>query len=222
MAGWGMYNQNFGVNQVLEHPYILMVGWKWIGEKEFGCFTNWDMSQEEMLWRTLELIKTADAVVSKNGIKFDIPWIRTELLKHKMPPLPKLTHIDLEKVARGYFRFHSNKLEYILEYLGFEGKMKHEGFDMWNKVMAGDPKAQNLMVRYCIRDVKQTEKLYIFMRPFIENHPAIRAVGAEGCKKCGSKHTKKDGFRYTACYKIQEHQCLDCYGYFSGQKKKVA
>jgi uncharacterized protein YprB with RNaseH-like and TPR domain len=221
MAGWGMFKQNFGVEQVFEWPYILMIGLKWVG-KPAEVLTNWDMSQEEMLQRTLDAIKGADGVISKNGAKFDIPWIRTELLKHRMQPLPQLTHIDLEKAARAYFRFHSNKLDYILRYLGLGSKVEHEGFPLWRKVMAGNEAARKRMVRYCKGDLIGTEKLYKEMRPHIENHPAIRAVGSEGCTKCNSKHTKKDGFRYTKCFRIQQHQCLDCHGYFSGKKVKVA
>jgi uncharacterized protein YprB with RNaseH-like and TPR domain len=222
MWGWGMFKQNFGVEQVKSHPYILCVGYKWVGDKTAHCLTNWEMSQEEMLRKTLDLIKSADAIVSKNGAKFDIPWIRTELLKYKMEPLPQLTHIDLEKAARAYFRFHSNKLDYILRYLGLGSKVEHEGFGLWRKVMDGNEAARKRMVRYCKGDIIGTERLYKEMRPHIENHPAIRAVGATGCTKCGSKHTKKDGFRYTKCFRIQQHQCLDCFGYFSGKKEKVA
>lgn len=222
MWGWGMYNQNFGVNQVKEHPYILCVGYKWVGEKETFCLNSWEMTQEEMLQRTLDLIKEADAIVSKNGIKFDIPWIRTELLRYKMAPLPPLTHIDLEKAARGYFRFHCNKLEYILQYLGFGGKLEHEGFGLWRKVQAGHAPSRRKMERYCKHDVRQTARLYLEMRPHIENHPALRALGSEACPKCQSKDTKKDGIRRTKCYHIQTHQCNSCGGYFSGKMKKVA
>lgn len=216
-----MFKQSFGVEQIKEYPYILMVGYKWMGEKS-EVLTNWEMSQEEMLTRVTELIKEADAIVSKNGARFDIPWIRTEVLRYKLPPLANVTHIDLEKAARAYFRFHSNKLEYILRYLGIGKKVEHEGFPMWRKVMEGSEVARRKMVRYCKGDLIGTEKLYLQMRPHILNHPAIRAVGATGCTKCGSKHTKKDGFRYTQCYQVQQHQCLDCHGYFSGKKVKVA
>lgn len=220
--GWGMYKQNFGVNQIEEHPYILCVGYKWVGEKETHCLTNWDMSQEEMLFRTLALLEEADGVISKNGQKFDIPWIRTELLKHKIGVMPKLTHIDLEKAARAYFRFHSNKLDYILQYLGFEGKLEHEGFGLWRKVAAGCEKARAKMVRYCKRDVKQTELLYKEFGPHIENHPAIRALGSKACVFCHSLKTQKRGPRFTACFKIQRHQCTDCHKWFDGKREKVA
>lgn len=224
MWGWGMYNQNFGVSQVEEHPYIICVGYKWVGEGSAHCLCNWEISQEEMLLKILDLINEADAVVSKNGVKFDIPWIRTELLKHGMKPIRPLTHIDLEKVAKKYFRFHSNKLEYILQYLGMGGKLEHEGWPLWRKVKAGHEPSQKKMRRYCMMDVTQTEKLYFRFLPHIEDHPALRAVGAEGCTKCGSKNTKKDGFRYTKMFKIQCHQCLNpgCHGYFSGKRVKVA
>lgn len=222
MWGWGMYNQNFGVNQVEEHPYIICVGYKWVGDKQARCLTNWEMSQEEMLVKVLELIKECDGIISKNGVRFDIPWIRTELLKHNMPPMPEKTHIDLEKVGKKYFRFHCNKLDYILQYLDMGSKLEHEGFSLWRKVKAGHGPSKIKMVKYCITDVDQTEKLYLRMRPHIANHPALRAVSTEGCTKCGSKHTKKDGLRYSKCFVTQEHQCLDCGGYFSGKKTKVA
>lgn len=222
MWGWGMFKQNFGVEQVKADPYILCVGYKWVGDKKTHCLTNWEMTQKEMLTKTLELLEECDAVLSKNGIRFDIPWIRTEMLKHKVGVLPKLTHIDLEKAARAYFRFHSNKLEYIVQYLGVGKKVEHEGFGLWRKVMAGDPRARNRMVTYCKGDVIITEKLYNEMGPHIENHPAIRALGSCACVFCHSKKTQKRGLRYTACFSIQRHQCLDCRKWFDGKRTKVA
>lgn len=224
MWGWGMFKQNFGVDQIKEFPYILCIGAKWVGEPECIMFSIWEHGAEGMLNRLLDLIEQSDAVVSKNGIKFDIPWIRTELLKLKMRPLPNLTHIDLERAARAYFRFHSNKLDFIGKYLEEGGKVEHEGFKLWRKVMEGDEKARRRMLNYCAGDLKLTERIYKRMRPHIENHPAIRAVGAEGCPKCGSKKTQKRGVRYTACFEIQRHQCCNpkCRGWFSGKRKKVA
>lgn len=217
-----MFKQNFGVDQVKADPYILCIGYKWVGEKKTHCLTGWDMSQKEMLTKTLELLEEADGVISKNGIRFDIPWIRTELLKYELPPMPKLTHIDLEKAARAYFRFLSNKLDYIVQYLGIGKKVDHEGFPLWVKVMAGNKTARKQMVAYCKGDLIITEGLYKRMGPHIENHPAIRAFGAMACTFCHSKKTQKRGPRYTACFKIQRHSCNDCGKWFDGKKEKVA
>jgi len=220
--GWGMFKQNFGVEQVKAHPYILCVGYKWVGERRTYCLRGWELGQREMLRQTLALLEECDAAVSKNGSRFDIPWIRTELLKYKIGVLPKLTHIDLEKAARAYFRFLSNKLDYIVQYLDIGKKVEHEGFPLWRKVMEGSREARRRMVEYCKGDVVVTEKLYIEMGPHIENHPAIRAVGSHACVFCHSKKTQKRGPRYTACFKIQRHQCLDCRKWFDGTKEKVA
>lgn len=222
MWGWGMYNQNFGVNQIKEFPYILCVGAQWLGEKKVMMFSKWEHGEVGMLEAIHRLLTEADLVVGKNSTKFDLPWIRTELLKHKIGPFPLVTHVDLEKTARGKFRFHSNKLEYILEYLGLGGKMEHEGFGMWRKVMEGDRAARRRMMKYCAIDVRQTGELYLEMRPFIDDHPAFRAIGSHACQACGSTHTKKNGFRYTACYEIQRYKCKNCGREFQGERKKVA
>ena len=219
---WGMYNQNHSVDQVKEHPYILCIGAQWLGDKEVITYSKWEHGTVPMLLNLHELFTQADLVIGKNSTKFDLPWIRMEMLKHLGMPFPPLTHVDLEKVARGKFRFLSNKLEYILQYLEMGGKMKHDGFDMWVEVMDGNKKAQAAMLKYCAQDVRQTGKLYERMRPFIEDHPAFRAIGTEACQKCGSHHVQKRGKRHTACYEIQRYECQKCGGWFQGQRKKVA
>jgi hypothetical protein len=220
--GWGMFNQNFGVEQVKAHPYILCVGYQWLGEGKPECLTLWDNGAQGMLHAVRDLLQAADVVVGKNSERFDYPWLNTEFLLHKVPPHRPVTHIDLQKTFKAQFRFLSNKLEYALQYLGMGGKVEHEGFKLWKKVMEGDPVARRKMVRYCKGDVRKTGSLYLRMRPWIKNHPAMRSLGTEACPKCLSRNTKKDGIRRTACFHIQQHQCNDCGGYFSGKKTKVA
>ncbi|HEY6019555.1 MAG TPA: ribonuclease H-like domain-containing protein [Candidatus Paceibacterota bacterium] len=225
LYGWGMYNQNFGVEQVKEHPFILMIGYKWVGSKESHCLVPLRLGDnEDMLREITEKIIEADAIVTKNGIRFDIPWINAELARFDLPPLPQVTHIDLEKVARAKFRFFCNKLDYIGQYLGLGKKVEHEGFALWRKVLAGDKKAKDRMVTYCIGDLTLTEKIYKRMLPHIHDHPILRAIGAEVCPTCHSKHTQRRGKRYTRYFEIQRHQCMNrkCGAWFSGHRKKVA
>lgn len=220
--GWGMFKQNFGVEQVKAHPYILCVGYQWLGEGRPECLTLWEDGREAMLWAVRDLLQAADVVVGKNSIQFDYAWLNTEFLKYKIPPHRPVTHIDLQKTFKAQFRFLSNKLEYALQYLDMGGKVEHEGFKLWRRVMEGDEGARRRMVRYCIGDVRKTGQLYMRMRPWISNHPAMRSLGTEACPICTSRRTKKDGIRRTKCFHIQQHQCLDCGAYFSGKRTKVA
>jgi DNA polymerase elongation subunit (family B) len=222
LYGWQMFNANFGVEQVKKHPYILCVGYQWLGEGRPECVTVWDNGPKAMLLAVRDLLQEADVVVGKNSERFDYPWLNTEFLKYNIPPHRPVTHIDLQKTFKAQFRFLSNKLEYALQYLDMGGKVEHEGFKLWRKVIEGDECYRRKMVRYCLGDVRKTGQLYLRMRPWIKNHPAMRALGTEACPKCLSKNTKRDGIRRTACFHIQQHQCNNCGGYFSGKRTKVA
>lgn len=217
-----MHKQSFGVEQVKEAPYILCVGAQWLGERDVMLFSKWEHGTVPMLKAIHKLLTEADMVVGKNSEKFDLAWIRTELAKYKIGPFPMVTHVDLEQVVRGKFRFHSNKLEYIVQYLDIGRKVEHEGFGLWRKVMEGDTNAEKRMGKYCIGDVRVTGKLYLRLRPFIENHPAFRAIGSHSCQACGSSHTHRRGKRFTACYEIQRYECQNCGRWFQGERKKVA
>ena len=169
--GWGMFKQNFGVNQVKADPYILCVGAQWLGDKDVMMFSKWEHGTLGMLQAISDLITEADMIIGKNSEKFDVPWLTTEFTKHGVELPPPTTHLDLEKTARKHFRFLSNKLEYIVEYLGVGKKMDTGGFELWRDVMDGVESARRKMLRYCARDVKITGKLYLKMRRAIPNHP---------------------------------------------------
>ena len=68
-----MFKQNFGVEQVKEHPYILCVGYQWLGEGPAEALTKWELGEEVMLRRTHSLLQMADVVVGKNSARFDLP-----------------------------------------------------------------------------------------------------------------------------------------------------
>lgn len=221
---WRMFKQNISIDANVDPGGILMVGLQWADQRRVDVLTEWDLGEEEMLRQVHERIMEADAVVTKNGTSFDIPHLKTWFLKYKMDPLPALTHIDLEKVARYNFNFLSNKLDFIGQFLEEGKKVEHEGFKLWTKVMDGDENARRRMARYCAQDVRLTTRLYKRMKGWISDHPTMRAIGSEACPTCESTKTQKRGYRYTRHFKIARHQCLnpECRGWFSGKRTKVA
>lgn len=221
---WRMFKENISVDQNIDPGGILCVGYQWLGEQEVYTLAEWELGEEEMLRKTHALIMEADAIVGKNSIRFDLPHLQTWFLKYDLDPLPRLTHIDLEKAARYKFKFLSNKLDFITQFLGIGSKLDHEGFNLWKKVMEGDEQARHTMLEYCAHDVRITTELYERMKGWITDHPAVRAVGRMACPTCGEHKTQSRGKRYTACFEIERYQCTNptCRRWFDGKRTKVA
>src|SRR6185503_1772817 len=94
--------------------------------------------------------------------------------------------IDLKLAVAKRFKFTSNKLQFVSEVLGLEGKEEHEGFPLWSKVMAGDTDAQRRMESYNKRDVELLTEVYEVLLPWIPGHPHRSLYsGLGGCPDCG-------------------------------------
>lgn len=218
---WRAYGeQNIGVEQLIDSGGIICVGAKWLGESEVFLYSEWEHGQVGMLTEIHKLMSFADAVVTYNGDKFDLPKLQGEFMLAELGPTPPCTSIDVIKSVRK-FGFFMNKLAFIGPFLKLGGKIKHEGFSLWTKVMAGDPGAQKRMAKYCKQDVKLLEKLYLKIRPFIRNHPHMGKVGANECGACGSHNVHSKGTRRTRAYKIQRLHCQSCGSWFDGTRKKI-
>lgn len=218
---WGMYKVNIGVEQNIEPGHMLCFAAKWLGKPEVISYSLWEHGLEGMLKAARDLIEEADAIVTKNGEKFDLPTLNNELAKANIPPPPPTTHIDLEKVARKNFRFLCNKLEFIAQYFGVGKKVQHEGFPLWRKCLEGHEPSQRKMVRYCKGDVRVTERVYKKMRAFMPNHPHMGFTPKKQCGACGSHHVHVSKWRRTRTMRIQQLHCQSCGSYFDGIRQKV-
>jgi predicted PolB exonuclease-like 3'-5' exonuclease len=157
---WGIWQQNVGINQLMESSYVLCWAAKWLGEEEVMFDSVHVSKPKKMLKKIHDLISEADAVIHYNGTKFDMPTLNKEFLLHDMNPPAPYKQIDLLKQVRSQFRFPSNKLDYVAQRLGLGSKTSHEGHELWVKCMAGDKDAWKRMEEYNIQDVVLLEKLY--------------------------------------------------------------
>lgn len=215
---WRAYDENVGYEQVIEPGGMICFAAKWEGEKEVEFYSTWTHSQHEMIAAAHRLLSEADAVVTFNGDKFDLPKLQGEFILDGLGPTPPIASIDLIKTVRK-FGFFMNRLAFIGPLLRVGAKVKHEGFQLWAKVMDGDPVAQAKMQKYNIQDVVLTEKLYKKVRPFIKNHPQLRA--GDTCPACTSDKTQKRGWRYTRFFRIQRNQCQSCAHWFETTRQKI-
>lgn len=217
---WGIWQQNIGLNQLLESSYTMCYAAKWLGESEIFFDSVFKSDSNSMLSGIHDLIDQADAVIHYNGNKFDMPTLNKEFLLAGLTPPSPVKQIDLLQVAKKQFRFVSNKLDYVSQALGLGKKTEHMGHDLWIQCMANNPKAWALMEEYNINDVILLEKVYYKFRPWIKQHINLSIFNDTDvvCPNCGSKNHQRRGFALTSVSKFQRYQCNECGNWFRGTK----
>lgn len=215
---WRAWDENVGPDQMIDAGGLLCFSAVWGDTKELIFSSEWEDGHDGMVRKLHTLLMEADVLITYNGDRYDIPKAMGEFLLAGLAPPPQPTSIDLMKAVKK-MGFIMNRLAFIGPYLQIGKKIKHEGFPLWTAVMNGDERAQNRMKRYCIQDTKLLLRLYKKIRPFIRNHPRLKA--GEFCPACQSDKTQKRGFRYTRFFQIQRNQCTGCGHWFETTRKKV-
>lgn len=211
---WGLWDQNVGLNQLVETTDMMCFSAKWLGDPETMFFSSHRDGHEQMVMDAWNLLSEADAVVHYNGRSFDIKHMNREFVTAGLGPPQPFKQIDLMLAVKKHFRFPSNKLEYVATALGLAGKEKHEGFDLWKKCLAGDPEAWARMGSYNRRDVTLLEELYARILPWISGLPNATLYGGDGCPSCGSSAVEARGYAYTGVSRFPQFHCRDCGSWF--------
>ncbi len=213
---WGLWQQNVSIGQIVEPSSVICFAAKWYGSKDV-VFSR-DISDA---WALLD---SADAIITWNGDRFDLPHLNREFLDAGLGLPSPYASIDLLKTARRKFKFQSNKLDYVAGQLLGEHKTAHTGFKLWLDCMEEDPKAWKLMEKYNRQDVVLTERLYAKLRPWISSHPNSALYGdgtLDCCPKCNSTKIQKRGFSYTTVSRFQQYQCQNCGAWFRSGVKNL-
>ena len=219
---WGIWQQNVGLNQLLDVTEVLCWAAKWVGEDEIFFDSVHDNDKIGMLSKIWKLMDEADAIVHYNGQKFDVPHLNREFLELDVQPPSPFKQIDLLKTAKSQFRFPSNKLDYIVGVLGIGNKVKHAGHQLWIDCINGSQVAWDKMEEYNKEDVVLTEKLYERFLPWIKGHPNVALHNGDvdelHCPRCGGDHFIRQGYAYTGISKFQQYQCRECNAWFRGRE----
>jgi len=218
---WGLYNQNVGLNQLMESSYVMCWAAKWLGEKEVHFSSMMETTHRKMIKKIYKLLDEADAVIHYNGTKFDIPTLNKEFLLLGLTPPSPYKEIDLLRTSRSKFKFPSNKLDYVAQALGLGEKVKHIGHELWIRCMNKDKQAWDMMKKYNIQDVVLLEKVYEKMLSWIRNHPNQNGYHAGVvCPNCGSSNLIKRGLSCNTNTVYQRLRCKDC-GKWSRSNKQM-
>lgn len=199
---WGIYEQN--AIKVLEDFKILCFAYKWLGESKVHVVAQNDfkgykpgVNEDSAVVRALHgLFEEADVVIAHNGDSFDQKKAQARMIVHGLTPPAPYKQIDTKKVAKRYARFDSNKLDDLARQLGLERKGETGGFETWEGCMAGDNKAWKKMKQYNKQDVTVLEEVYLKLRPWIRNHPAMNLLTNRlgACPTCGEGPLQRRGY----------------------------
>jgi aromatic ring-opening dioxygenase LigB subunit len=216
---WSIWQDKIPLNMVINDWSILSYAAKWVGEDKI--FYNDVRSKkdyendQDLLKEIWKLLDEADIVLTQNGVKFDIPRINTRFLVHGMQPPSSYKHIDTLKLAKKYFNFTSNSLEYMTKLLCKKKKISHEkypGFELWKECLNGNKDAWDHMREYNIADITSLEELYTKLAPW-DNAINFSLYNENTNPTCSCGYTgefKPDGFFYTKTSKFQKYKCPKC------------
>jgi hypothetical protein len=209
------YNLNITPENIIDERKIICISYKWESEEVIHTLT-WDKNQcdKKMLTKFISVANQADELIAHNGDRFDIKWVRTRCIYHRIPMFPNYKTLDTLKKAKSGFNFNSNKLDYIAQYLGVGAKVKHSGFDMWKGVMQNDKTALSEMVHYCEGDIIVLEDVFLTMQSYIKQNTHAGVLNNNlkySCPCCSSEQITLLKNNVTAMGTIKRLiECNDC------------
>lgn len=185
---WGLWDQNISIDQIIKSTEMLCFGARWLGEKGTTFMSVHHNGKKAMLEKLHQMMDDADLLVGWNSAAFDHKHINREFLENGMTPPAPTKDLDLMTITKANFKFPSNKLDYVAQQLGVGSKVKHSGFKLWLRCMAGEDKAWREMKKYQIQDVTLLVELYDILLPWfiksgsatVKEKQAIIEAGLDG------------------------------------------
>jgi DNA polymerase elongation subunit (family B) len=220
LLGFGLYDQNFSIDQIDEDWFLLSFAAKWLGKPAIYYADQKDsevLSDDKRLLKMLwHLFDEADIVLTQNGKSFDEKVANARFVIQGFPPTKPYQHIDTKQLAKRRFRFTSNKLEYMAKALGVDclkgDHKKFPGFKLWKECLARNPEVWEEMRTYNIADVLALEGVYLKLRPWGTgvNLNLFYSDAKYHCESCGSLNIKFDRTQAKNSGVYLQFQCQDC------------
>jgi uncharacterized protein YprB with RNaseH-like and TPR domain len=177
-----------------------------------GADTDLIRAEKRLLKDISARLLEADVWLTHYGTWFDLPFVNSRLLYHKLPVLPpNFSHLDTWKISRNRLKLRSNRLITISEFLGTDHEKNAIRPEQWIRALGGHRASMDYIVDHCRLDIDVLREAYGRLRPLVLDHPNRGLVdGRGGCSVCGAKKLHARGFHITRTRKYQRYQCQSC------------
>lgn len=209
---------DFKVIKFIRPQQLMCYSWKELGEKNIHFVSRHDFKTYHEFVKSLrDLLDSADVTIAHNGGSFDDKMANRFFVTEGLtPPKPRKT-IDTKREAQRWFRFESNKLDDLGQFLGV-GRKEEIGYsDLEDDFMSDNPSRNTvkLMKKYNNQDVLLLEEIYYIIRPYMQNHPNMGDIEQINgvCPKCLSKDLKLEGTHARRNGRVQSYSCGNCGGW---------
>jgi uncharacterized protein YprB with RNaseH-like and TPR domain len=198
---------------------ILCIGYKFLGDPQVHVPTILDgrkrgsmLDDKRLVERFAKIYNHCDYSVGHYSSRFDLPMVRSKLLKWGLPPLQPKPHIDTWWIARRELKLHSNRLAVLQDFLGCKAAKTPLKPDDWIQAAHGSKEALAYIVEHCHADVLVLEEVFLKLRPLAKEEPSRALFGpiGDGCITCGSTHVTRQGFKIAKTRRYQQWQCQAC------------
>ena len=192
---------------------------KWLGDDEVIFLSEYDFergrltktARKHMLREAWRLVDQADAVVTFNGARFDLPHLTTEWVLAGMSEPRPVKSIDLYAVGRKRLRFESNSLAYMCKRLGLPAKGDYGGMTAMLAAMNGDREVWERLRDYNAQDIISTEALYLRLQGHNPGHPMLGPASDELlCNQCGHTDLEQAGWNRAIVLERAQYRCRHC------------
>jgi uncharacterized protein YprB with RNaseH-like and TPR domain len=114
-------------------------------------------------------LRKFDRIITWYGYKFDIPYVRSRAMLHKLdfPLYKEISHTDAYQRAKILIRtLHSKRLGVVANFLGIKAKEHPLNPEVWLKCLSGNQDAIDFVQLHCNEDVISLENVWKRLEPY--------------------------------------------------------
>lgn len=212
--------ETYGMNFNADTGFIMAISYKWKGDKQIHTITRANSTQwsrklfddKDICREFAKVFEEADLHVTWNGTSFDVPFLQTRMLKHRLGYLPPVPHEDGLRTARRGLKMRRS-LDNVQKFFELGTKKEEMNFTkVWMPAAMGDPIALRQVIKRCESDVKLLEEAYDLISPLSKVHPNVALINGtpEGCPLCGKDKLQKRGKVYALRHYRHRFHCQNC------------